>query len=97
MKLSEAILKGCEGTRQCFEAFCSGDNYCCALGAAFYGLEGRIGTGMNKVIERRLLEEWHILKKDDDRSELYLQIIARNDQEMESRESIAAWLASIGY
>lgn len=57
IKLSEAILKGCKGTRKHRGGFFgSGDDprECCALGAALYALGGKHVSGMGDNCERSI-------------------------------------------
>ena len=96
MKLSEAIIKGCEGTRKKIRELVAG-NKCCALGAAGIGA----GIPRNEVIYSRLSREFPILEirafhpitgVEDAVEEI---IISLNDNHRWPRLSIAEWVANV--
>lgn len=101
MKLSDAILKGCKGTVKIGYYFTTRghdslpDNGCCVMGAALVGtfglekakdIDGRNGAA--EAIEKEFGVEYD--------SQLIQTAVSRNNLSDESRESIAAWLASKG-
>lgn len=99
MKLSEAILKGCENTRKGVGAFPpDGGRCCCVLEAAYRGLKGKrdLWREMSQVLE----DKYPFLDNECDQSPLGLtlwgEIVRRNDKTDSSREDIAAWLAGLG-
>ena len=98
MKLSEAMLKGCEMVpRQIERAFMDGCEMraptgACAIGAA---IVGRLGF---PISFEACLDEASLIQRElyiASGRDLYHRILARNDSG-ESRESIAAWLAKMG-
>ncbi len=95
MKLSEAILKGCEGTEKVSGRFFKFDKNnkvvgCCVLGAAALVL----GSKSEFDCWRVLREKFSKILCDSD---LTNEIVNRNNDTDEPRESIAEWLASQGY
>jgi hypothetical protein len=86
MKLSEAILKGCEMTpKQAFARYGKPGVATCALGAAAEGM----GCSWFE-----LYDKFPMLS--DLTKRLVLNITKRNDVLLQSREEIAAWLQSEG-
>lgn len=108
MKLSEAILKGCESTlpaRCTFGRNLSGEPVCCALGAAYVGLNGIpvYPPGLDEVIvdldyELGLSLNSQPIEHPLREGEEFLSdvIISLNDAFDWSRERIAAYLAENG-
>ncbi len=94
MKLSEAILKGCEGTTQSRDNFFEGMECCCSLGAAVKTLAPYlVGSKDCDFIVSFLERKFPELKGSGDGT-LWTDIIARNAND--SRENVAAWLAEKG-
>lgn len=88
MKVSEAILKGCEGTRKIRGYLYDNDSptspkFCCVVGAAALGMRGNAADVM-PIFEALGLT-------------LYQECVRRNNQTNQSRQSIAKWLAKKGY
>ncbi len=94
MKLSEAILVGCKGTKKItngflyephdvFGASCKKPRGCCVLGAGAFGMHGDCAkaTCVDLGIPSRIRQE----------------CIRRNNETKQSRQSIARWLAKQGY
>ncbi len=90
MKLSEAILKGCEGTKKQrgsrFDEDC-----CCALAAAHRGVFGFDPRVSWLTIATQLLGSFPCLT-----DELWVKIVKKNDKTKATREEIAVWLAEKG-
>ena len=102
MKLSEAMLKGCKGTKKCIGVLGMGETKCCALDAAMRG----IGLKAAESDYNKLAAQYPELRqyiKDPlytfDKGERYLSraIMVRNDDLGWSRLKIAKWLKSIGF
>ncbi len=101
MKLSDAILKGCEGTVKIRGYFTTAmlasmpENGCCVMGAALVGVfslqkarEIDVGCCCMAAIEK----EFNV----DYTGAIIQEAVKRNNDTNESRESIAAWLATKG-
>jgi len=86
MKLSEAILKGCEMTpKQAFHWIGFPGAATCAIGAALEGI------GVKRLQSHRVYEAFPGLTRF-----VVSEIQARNDVSKWSRERIASWLAEKG-
>ncbi len=87
MKISTAILKGCRGTVKIKHGLYAGDPLaptgCCVMGAAALG---RCGNAMKAGEVCDVLGE-----------QLYAECVYRNNDTDATRESIAAWLADLGF
>ena len=110
--LSEAIIKGCEGTQQCYERLHfldpDGQQHCCTIGAAAAGsrpeardiaqlwAELRAGPDLFAVLHE-LYPELVALAPEAGAMTLERQIIYWNDTERLSREEIAAKVAAVGF
>lgn len=92
MLLSEAILKGCQRTVKVKNKLFDGKNGCCVIGAACVGLHGTFSKakrhGTAKIVDDTFPTLWN---------SLWSEAVSRNNNTEESRESIAAWLATKGY
>lgn len=107
MKLSEAILKGCQGTFQHFGGWASSGNRYCALGAAALSIGAKFELGYEDLIPdlgaEALAENFPILLKytacpyclDSIGMKLNSMIVHLNDFHKITREAIAEWIASI--
>lgn len=95
MKLSDAILKGCVGTRQIQSKYIDyfyAPTCCCVLGAAFLGSLGKEAPSTYRgMIKERLLTLFTELMHTHEGKFLFNVIVTMNDDGW-SREQIAEWL-----
>ena len=96
MKLSEAILKGCEGTRKYAGHYFDHKNpiECCAFGAAaiaIFGEKESFESFQLHSLTKKLEKQFDLPKN------IWQEVIRLNDKTDASRESIAAWLVEQGY
>jgi hypothetical protein len=106
LKLSEAILKGCQGTvkikglfvvpKECLAKDLP-KNGCCVLGAAAVGVLGSLSKARKQSdIGNLLYGHFPFLGTFSNETNLRREIVDRNNNTDETRESIAAWLAKKG-
>ncbi len=88
MKVSEAILKGCKGTKKLKNLLWpDGESRhtptkCCGMGAAGLGMNGDAGK-VDEILDTLGRELWS-------------ECVRRNNETNQSRQSIARWLAKQG-
>jgi len=95
LKLSEAIRIGAKMRPQGRLAMFS-DGKSCAFGAAYEGIGGNYREGMH-LFETPSDFFGSVWRAGVDGKYLADEILRRNDDRRETRESIADWLESIGY
>lgn len=100
MKLSDAMLKGCRGTKKCIGEYSKGKTRCCALGAAMIGAGIKPGDYGMERLEQIFPELANYIQDDfavTGSRRLGRAIVIRNDNHGHTRQEIAKWLKSLGY
>ena len=100
MKLSDAILKGCEMTPKQSIGWTNGIDATCAMGAAVQALFGgeisELRTRLNDAKTYEVLIDYFpILRETDNGYSIFSQIITMNDRDCSSREEIAQYIAML--
>ena len=98
MKLSEAIIKGCEGTYQVRRKYHDGRDGCCALGAAYRGaglsLDDIMGACFGGLFHR-VLYTYAIHPETGMKGFVQNIVTSLNDTYDWPRLSIAEWIANV--
>lgn len=101
MKLSDAILAGCENTEQGFDFVCTIENgkvHLCALGAALNAVKPEFWKYPRYDLTIMIVEEFpEVLSIYHDEITYRDQVEYLNDVRGWTREEIAAWLKGQGF
>lgn len=99
MKLSEAIIKGCEGTRKLRHRMFNGRGGCCVLGAACLGAGIETGSDIAALVDAEqmfpAMRAWHTNPVTGTVASVSTICIDLNDNRRWPRLSIAEWIANV--